>query len=129
MIRGLFCGVSEYRANQQLPYCINDAKKMKEVFTENLVCSDDSIVVLAKDGRIENSEYIRELVRFSENCMEEDIAVVYYSGHGGIDERGDNYLYATNTFDGNDMTCVYFDVIIEHLKKSKAKSKLVIIDC
>lgn len=43
MIRGLFCGVSEYRANQQLPYCINDAKKMKEVFTENLVCSDDSI--------------------------------------------------------------------------------------
>lgn len=27
MIRGLFCGVSEYRANQQLPYCINDAKK------------------------------------------------------------------------------------------------------
>ena len=129
MIRGLFCGVSEYRANQQLPYCINDAKKMKEVFTENLVCSDDSIVVLAQDGRIENSEYIRELVRFSENCMEEDIAVVYYSGHGGIDERGDNYLYATNTFDGNDMTCVYFDVIIEHLKKSKAKSKLVIIDC
>ena len=129
MIRGLFCGVSEYRANQQLPYCINDAKKMKEVFMENLVCSDDSIVVLAKDGRIENSEYIRELVRFSENCVEEDIAVVYYSGHGGIDERGDNYLYATNTFDGNDMTCVYFDVIIEHLKKSKAKSKLVIIDC
>lgn len=129
MIRGLFCGVSEYRANQQLPYCINDAKKMKEVFMENLVCSDDSIVVLAKDGRIENSEYIRELVRFSENCTEEDIAVVYYSGHGGIDERGDNYLYATNTFDGNDMTCVYFDVIIEHLKKSKAKSKLVIIDC
>lgn len=88
MIRGLFCGVSEYRANQQLPYCINDAKKMKEVFMENLVCSDDSIVVLAKDGRIENSEYIRELVRFSENCVEEDIAVVYYSGHGGIDERG-----------------------------------------
>lgn len=85
--------------------------------------------MLAQDGRIENSEYIRELVRFSENCMEEDIAVVYYSGHGGIDERGDNYLYATNTFDGNDMTCVYFDVIIEHLKKSKAKSKLVIIDC
>ena len=75
MIRGLFCGVSEYRANQQLPYCINDAKKMKEVFTENLVCSDDSIVVLAQDGRIENSEYIRELVRFSENCVEEDIAV------------------------------------------------------
>ena len=71
---------------------LNDAKKMKEVFTENLVCSDDSIVVLAQDGRIENSEYIRELVRFSENCMEEDIAVVYYSGHGGIDERGDNYL-------------------------------------
>ena len=87
-------------------------KKMKRSNLRKILCSDDSIVVL-QNGRIENSEYIRELVRFSENCMEEDIVVVYYySGHGGIDERGDNYFHAANTFDGNDMTCVYFDVLL-----------------
>ena len=37
MIRGLFCGVSEYRANQQLPYCINDAKKIIDIAIQHNV--------------------------------------------------------------------------------------------
>lgn len=129
MIRGLFCGVSEYRANQELSYCVNDAKKMKETFIDTFVCSDNSIEILAENGSIENLEYIKKVKEFSEKCSEDDIAVIYYSGHGGIDDDGSNYLYATNTFDGNNTTYIYFDVIIEWLKKAKAKSKLIIIDC
>lgn len=128
MIRGLFCGISEYRANQKLPYCVNDAKKMKETFESVFLCSKDSINILAMNGEIENSKYTRELQKFSKSCTEEDIAIVYYSGHGGVDEAGANYLYATNTYEGNSTTYIYFDIIIERLKESKAKSKLIIID-
>lgn len=129
MIRGLFCGISEYRANQELPYCVNDAKKMKEIFTEIFMCSDDSINVLATEGHIDDSEYISEVKKFSETCTEDDVAVIYYSGHGGIDEDGYNYLYATNTYDGNTQSYIYFDVIVDRLNESRAKSKLVIVDC
>ena len=86
MIRGLFCGISEYRANQKLPYCVNDAKKMKETFESVFLCSKDSINILAMNGEIENSKYTRELQKFSKSCTEEDIAIVYYSGHRGVDE-------------------------------------------
>lgn len=129
MIRGLFCGVSEYRGNQQLSYCKNDAQAMKKAFLDNFICSDDSVEVLAEDGSIDNDEYISKIRLFSEKCEKDDIAVVYYSGHGSVDERGDNYLFATNTFDGNEYSCVYLDVIIGLIKRSKAKSKLVILDC
>lgn len=111
MIRGLFCGVSEYRANQELSYCVNDAKKMKETFIDTFVCSDNSIEILAENGSIENLEYIKKVKEFSEKCSEDDIAVIYYSGHGGIDDDGSNYLYATNTFDGNNTK-----VIILHIR-------------
>lgn len=121
MIRGLFCGVSEYRANQELSYCVNDAKKMKETFIDTFVCSDNSIEILAENGSIENLEYIKKVKEFSEKCSEDDIAVIYYSGHGGIDDDGSNYLYATNTFDGNNTTYIYFDVIIEWLKKLRQR--------
>lgn len=128
MIKGLFCGVSKYRFTaEEYEFCRADAISLKQVFVDTFIVDERDIKIIAENGQIENNEYIRELKNFSLNCQEEDLAVIYFSGHGDIDEQGYNYLMATNTL--NEETRIYFDVIIDRLRESKAKSKLVILDC
>lgn len=127
MIKGLFCGVSQYRSAHALPFCQNDVLVLKKTFTDNFIVDNDDIEIIADNGEIDNIEFIKKLKEFCEKCEKEDLAVVYYTGHGGVDERGDNFLCTTNTF--NEYTCIYFDQLIHVFSQSKAKSKLVVLDC
>lgn len=128
MIKGLFCSVSEYKGNNNLSYCKMDAQVLKAVFAETFLLDENNFQILAENGEIENTAYYVALDEFCKESQENDLLVVYYSGHGGIDENGYNYLWATNTFDYEE-TRIYLDVIIDKLKTSKSKSKLVILDC
>ena len=128
MIKGLFCGISKYRcSSEELSFCKNDAIEMKNVFTHNFVVAESDIHVIGIDGAIEKTEYLRELKTFNQSCQEDDLAIVYFSGHGGVDDQGDNYLVLSDTF--NEDTGIYFDVLIDRLNESKAKRKVVILDC
>ena len=127
MIRGLFCGVSEYRGANTLPFCKNDVESLKSVLVEKFMVDDEDIEIIAKEGEIDNDEYIQQLSKFSGECDRDDLAILYFSGHASISSEGYNYLCVTNTF--NEYTGVYIDALIDIFSKSRAKSKLVILDC
>lgn len=127
MIKLFACGVNEYRGEKALPFCVNDSLAFCKAFEENLVIDQKDIHVATNSGNISNIEYCKALKSFCENATEDDILVVFHSGHGGIDENDDSFLMMTNSL--NEGTYVYTDQIINFLNFSKAKSKVVILDC
>lgn len=127
IIKLFACGINEYRAAPNLDFCVNDAQIFSKIFYENIIINKENIYVIADTGKIEQTEYCKALRSFCKKAEEEDVLVVYHSGHGGVDENNDSYLMMTDSF--NEATYVYTDQIIQYLNNSKAKSKVVFLDC
>ncbi|MDD4370158.1 MAG: caspase family protein [Anaerostipes sp.] len=127
MVKIFACGVNEYRGARGLPFCMNDVKAFCETFENNLIIDKENIVLPTIDGEISNTDYCKELKNFCMEANEEDTLVIFHSGHGGVDEDEYSYLLMTNTL--NEDTRVYTDQIIDFLTKSKAKTKIVLLDC
>ncbi|WP_300382115.1 caspase family protein, partial [Clostridium sp.] len=124
MIKGLFCGVSKYNFNSELEYCNNDAKVLAKAFIDNIQIDKKNIKLSTETGEITNFKYMRVLKEFCIDTNEDDLIVVYYSGHGGVDESGNSFLFATNSC--NESTYIYIDQVIEEITNAAAKSALVI---
>ena len=73
------------------------------------------------------TEYIRKLRNFCDNVQNDDTLLIFHSGHGGIDDNNDTYLFLSDSF--NEDTVVYADKIIELLINSQARTKVLILDC
>lgn len=127
MVKLFTCGVNEYRSACNLDFCVNDSKAFCKVFQENIVIEEENITVATDVGKISHTEYCERLREFCNSALEDDILVVFHSGHGGVDENNDSFLVMTDSF--NEWTYVYTDQIINFLTNSKAKSKIVILDC
>ena len=127
MIKLFACGVNEYRGEGNLPFCVNDSIEFCKAFKENLLIEQKDIYMATKDGNISNIEYCKALKAFCGDATEDDTLVVFHSGHGGVDDNEDSFLLMTNSL--NEDTYVYTDQIISFLSYSKAKCKVVILDC
>ena len=127
MVKLFACGVNEYRNAPKLDFCVNDSRVFCDTFQQNIVINKEDITIVTDDGSIDNTEYCKKLKEFCDHSEEEDILVVFHSGHGGVDENNDSFLLMTNSL--NECTYVYTDQIINFLNYSKAKSKVVILDC
>lgn len=127
MIKGLFCGVSKYNFNSQLEFCNNDAKVLAKAFIDNIEVDKENIKIATETGEISSFKYMRILKEFCEDTHKDDLIVVYFSGHGGVDESGKSILIATNSC--NELTYIYIDQVIEVITNAAAKSSLVILDC
>ncbi len=57
MIRGYFCGVSRYRNNTDLDFCLNDPLSLANAFTQNIVMNYESIVFPTSNGEIDNIDF------------------------------------------------------------------------
>lgn len=127
MIKALFCGVSNYDFNSNLEYCNNDSKVLAKAFIDNIQIEKENIILATENGKITNFKYMRILKEFCINTNEDDLIVVYFSGHGGVDENGNSILSATNSC--NESTYIYINQVIDEITNAAAKSALVILDC
>ncbi len=127
VVKGLFCGVSEYKNFSPLPFCKNDVLALKKAFIDVLDVDNDKIKIIAESGKIYYKEYIQKLKEFTKKSGKDDLAVIYFTGHGGIDNEGNNFLCVTDTI--NRKACIYFEQLINLISKAQAKSKLIILDC
>lgn len=125
MVKIFACGVNEYRGCSNLSFCVNDATVFCKTFAENFMV--DEIEVIAEKGNVTNWEYCKALRKFCERATEDDVLIVFHSGHGSVDELNDSYFIMSNTL--NEDTRVYADTVIAYLNESKAKTKLMILDC
>lgn len=102
---------------KNLPSWEMDLKLMNTALVQGLMIPQDNIRILGENGTVISRNFAREIAEISKYVSEEDGFICYFSGHGN--DRGLCFSDATVTIQS----------IIEFIKKIKAKSKIVIMDC
>lgn len=122
MKKALVVGINNYPGSP-LKGCINDASAFGKILESNGDGSPNFDVVLKTDvpTKGELKGLIKEL--FSGDS---DSALFYFSGHGFIDDTG-GYI-VTPDYQANDEG-VSMDSILSIANDSKAKDKIIILDC
>ncbi len=77
-----------------------------------------------------NAQILREMVAFLKNRSRDDLLLLYYSGHGIVDDAGRLFLAACDT--DKDLlaaTAVSSSFLKEELDRSRSKRQVLILDC
>jgi len=122
MKRALVIGINNYPATP-LTGCINDASAFAATIEKNGDGSPNFAVKLETNitTKSQLKTFIRELFE-----GDSDIALLYFSGHGFFNDLG-GYI-VTPDYQQNDEG-VSMDEILVLANKSKAKDKIIILDC
>ena len=120
--KALVVGINDY-PNYPLSGCINDAKEIGNMLSENGDGSPNFEVKYALDVKSKAELYNYLSLLFDER--EADIALFYFSGHGTdlIDGK-----LVTPDFTGMDAG-IPMSEILSMANKSKSKNKIIILDC
>lgn len=122
MRKALVIGINDY-PTAPLKGCINDASAFGSIIETNGDGSPNFDVKLETDvpTKSDLNGYIRDL--FNGDC---DTALLYFSGHGFLSDIG-GYI-VTPDYKTNDVG-VSMDEILALANKSKAKNRVIILDC
>jgi hypothetical protein len=74
--------VGLYEDNTALPAFSKDLEIMHAALTEGLRFPEDHVRILDRDGRITIREFARALQEFTDLLTDEDLLLIYFSGHG-----------------------------------------------
>lgn len=103
-ILGLFVGITAY-ASSPLPGCAEDANLLAQAFHKRrLIATGDQIVLRDAEATADNVQYAVQ--KLGEIAGPEDLLVVFFSGHGGIEPAADDDRHE---LDGTDETLVFYD--------------------
>lgn len=127
----LLIGVPTYKPNiTPLPFCANDVLALQDAFKKNLGIKEENIrcLGLKPECNVTKAEFLRSIKYISENAHENETIIFYFSGHGfSSDECG--YLATSDTeVDLPEDTGIPIERLRKEFSKSKAKTKLLIID-
>ncbi len=122
MKKALVVGINEY-PNIPLNCCVNDAEEVAKLLERNENGVKNFDVVLKK-----NIKKKGELLALIDNLFKgkSDIALLYFSGHGYIDERG-GYI-VTPDYGDYDFGVSMTD-ILQYANNSESENKIIILDC
>ncbi len=128
MRKALIVGIDYYENVNRLHGCVNDAYAVKNVLERHGDGSPNfgvnAVVASDASSRLERrrlKELVSELFR-----DDADIALFYFSGHGYIESTG-GYLITSECSDGDDGFSM--NELLTIANASKAKNKMVILDC
>lgn len=104
-----------------------DAEDFARVLLEKNLCAFDDVKVLVN----ENSNAINEAIdEFFDQKKQDDLLLLYFSGHGIRDELGSLYLAVQNTMRNRlRVTAVKSDFIRESMDRSRSRRQVLILDC
>ncbi|MEM9368384.1 MAG: caspase family protein, partial [Planctomycetota bacterium] len=127
----LSVGVSRHRWNEyDLAYAAKDAETLAERFqSENGGLFGDVQVSVVTDDDATPKRIREELNWLKRSVTENDVAVVFFAGHGVRARRG--LYFFTHMGDGDDIynTCVNWDEVASVLSSSDASNILLLTDC
>ena len=122
MKKALAVGIDEY-PTAPLNGCINDASALANTLEKNGDGSPNFDVRLLTNVSTK-SEFMTAITELFEG--DSDIALLYFSGHGHLDSKGG--FLVTPDHQKNDEG-VSMNTILGLANKSKAKDKIIILDC
>lgn len=126
--KALVVGINYYDNGCNLCGCVNDAKRMETVLSRNEDGSPNFAVksLLASD---ETSRITRRQLKDSvEDLFKDDseVALLYVASHGFVDSTG-GYLVTSDVCEGDEGLSM--DDVLKFANSSRAKSKVIILDC
>ncbi|MEH1869792.1 MAG: ABC transporter substrate-binding protein [Nostoc sp.] len=128
----LLIGVSEYEPGlTRLPAATKDVEAMQRVLLNPQIGGFDDVTLLINPQRQAMDEAIERL--FSDR-QRDDLVLLFFSGHGIKDEKGNLYFAACNTkkSDKGELvkaTTVSADSVHRVMSNSRCKREVVILDC
>lgn len=127
MRKALVVGINYYTHQKNLHGCINDAYAVNTVLQRH---GDGTINFNVKMLTAISEEEVVKRSTLKENIIElfksEDEVVFYFSGHGHIEDTG-GYLITSECEEGD--AGVPMIELMDIANKSKAKNKIIILDC
>ncbi|QLG37693.1 caspase family protein [Paenibacillus sp. E222] len=123
-IKAFLVGVGDYTPLEveSLPFCQIDMKNFSTSLQQGIHVEKRNIVHLgtSTDGLVTGEEFWDKFLLFNEELNIEDTAIFYFSGHGT--STNPHYLVVSDDY-------IETQRIIEYLNKSKAKNKILFLDC
>jgi formylglycine-generating enzyme required for sulfatase activity len=96
----LLIGVGQYQDRRipKLPACSNDAQRLQELLIDPSVgMFKPENVTLLIDDKATRIAVVAALDKLARVADKEDLVVVFFSGHGAVDERGRSYWVMHNS--------------------------------
>lgn len=134
--RILLIGTAAYRHRKNLrpiPTVHNNLLDLRRTFTDPehgiLAGQPEHCAVLGADGTAVDQEVIgRALSAASDQA--EDLLLVYYAGHGLLDDDGHLYLTLKHTDPKQlEFTAVDLNLLKRRLARSRARARVLVLDC
>ncbi len=128
----LLIGISEYEetAVPNLPAVQGDLEAIRQVLEDPQIASFDRVTILANPMRQAMAEAIEQL--FSTH-QSDDLLLLYFSGHGIKDDRGNLYLTSTNSRQNDGRlakaSAVESRFLHDQMQGSRCKRQVIILDC
>lgn len=130
-------GVNDYVDDKipDLRYCVADAKLLAATLREKCGYPGDHILTMTSDQRQAHLQPLRlslqkQVAAWLKLAKEEDTVVVYFSGHGFLDDRGQGFLATVDTdMEHLGLTSMRTDDLRDMLRQCKARQKLLVLDC
>lgn len=125
----LVVGINYYEHQAGLSGCVKDAKSIKKLLSshQNNEQNFEVKYLVSKDNKnpINSSDLLTEVESLFNN-KHNNIALFYFSGHGGINSDNGGYLSASDTNISDN--ALYMKKLIKIINKSKVKNKIIILD-
>jgi len=126
--KALVVGINYYDVVCHLHGCVNDAERMQSVLERN----EDGSVNFAVKSMLASDEKTKITRRQLKDSVEDlfngdsEVALLYVASHGFVDSTG-GYLVTSEVDSGDEGLSM--DDVLTLANKSKAKSRVIILDC
>ena len=125
----LVVGINYYENQSNLSGCVNDAKKIDSLLAEHANEEQNfetrCLVADSQTDAISSTDLLAEIKSLFEN-QHNNIALLYFSGHGGITSENAGYLATSDTMQSD--SGILMKDIIEIVNASPVANKIIILD-
>lgn len=130
-------GVNKYLDPQipSLEYCVADARLMARTLREQCGYEANRILVLTDDQSADHLQPLcinlrKQIVGWLRNAEPDDTVLVFFSGHGFLDDRGQGFLAPKDCELAHlGLTGYRTDDLRDALQQCKATQKILLLDC
>ncbi|MDD1443768.1 caspase family protein [Dolichospermum sp. ST_sed3] len=133
----ILIGINQYTDHKisKLDKAVNDAKNFSQILEDKKYANFDKVFQLTDSDDFKSENYplksnIEERINSTIEQLEpEDLLIIFFSGHGITDEKGNGYLIAFDTKTSNPYeTSVSVNRIVQKIKNKGIKKSLLILD-
>jgi len=121
-------GIDRYQDHKVLHNAVNDLRAIKNVLIDKYIFEKQPLICL-EDNQATRIEILKAFRTIEHTLTEHDNLLIYYAGHGTLDEQADGYLIPVEEKKGEYGHAIQFRTIKEKIANSKAKNVLLIADC